>query len=175
VNKQNGSIQRFDSCAIGQKAAEDVRDIAWKNFECEFPWFDHCDPLIVEGKFSQVRVLYVSTKTSSLEQRTLVDCRFHYDSRQMWIGSIHVVACHRHQGVGRQMVKAAEATAKALGMEKVKILPRSSSVDFWLKLGYTPDSRMTRVLCKNPADTEKNQTYCGVNSWYTSRSVAETI
>jgi hypothetical protein len=48
-------------------------------------------------------------------------------------------------------VEAAEATANALGMAEVRILPVPSSIDFWLKLGYALDPRSARVLWKNPA------------------------
>ena len=158
MNKHDGSIERFGSCAARRNSVEEVRDVARKIFECEFSWFDPCDPLLVEGVFPEVRVFYVCTKTSSLDHRTFVDCRFHFDSRQMWIGSIQVAARHRLRGVGRQLVRAAEATANALGMEAVRILPRPSSVDFWLKLDYAPDPRSARVLWKNPADVDENRT-----------------
>jgi len=175
VNREDRSIERLDSCVARQNSVKDVHDLVRKIFECEFSWFNYCDPLIVEGVFSKVRVFYVSTKTSSLDHRTFVDCRFHFDSRQMWIGSIQVATCHRHQGVGRQLVKAAEATANVLGMEEVRILPRPSSVDFWLKLDYAPAPRMTRVLCKNPANAEENQASRKANSLCTSSSGTETI
>ncbi len=175
MNKQDGSIERLDSCTARLNSVKDVRDIAWTIFEREFSWFDYCDSLIVEGVFPEVRVFYVCTKTSRLDHCTFIDCRFHFDSRQMWIGSIQVVACHRLQGVGGQLVRAAEATANALEMEEVRILPRPSSVGFWLKLDYAPDPRSARVLWKNLADVEENHTSCRANSLYTSSSVAETI
>ena len=151
MSKQDGSIARLDSCAVRLNSVCDVRNIARKMIKYQFSWFDYCDPLIVEGVFPEVCVFYVSTKTSNLEHRTFVDCRFHFDCRQMWIGFLEVAACHRLQGVGRQLVRAAEATADALGMEEVRILPVPSSVDFWLKLDYTPDPRSARVFWKNPA------------------------
>jgi GNAT superfamily N-acetyltransferase len=94
-------------------------------------------------------VLYVCTKTSNSDQRTFVDCRFHFQSRQVWIGSIQVAARHRLRGVGRQLARAAEATANALGMEEVRLLPILSAVNFWLKLDYAPDPHVARVLWKN--------------------------
>jgi GNAT superfamily N-acetyltransferase len=152
VNKQDGLTERLGSCALRLNSATNVRDIARKMFECKFPWLDHCDPLVVDGAFSEVRVFYVCTKASISDQRTFVDCRFQFDSRQLWIGSMQVAACHRLKRVGRQLVKAAEATANALRMEEVRILPMPSAVDFWLKLHYTPDPRSARVLWNNLAD-----------------------
>ena len=172
VNKPDGSIGRFESRAVGLKLVSDVFDIARKMFESQFSWFDHCDPLVVEGAFPEVRLFYVCTKTSGSHQLTSVDCRFHFDSRQMWIGSIQVAAGHRLQGVGRQLVTVVEATANALGMEEVRILPMPSSVDFWLKLDYAPDPRSARVLWKNLAIVAVNQRSCRVNWLCTSGSSA---
>ena len=175
VNKQDGSIARLESFAVRRNTVNEVRDIAGKMFECDFSWFDHCDPLVVEGAFPEVCVFYVCTKTSSSDQRTFVDCRFHFDSRQMWIGSIQVAACHRLLGVGRQLVSVAEATANALGIEEVRILPMPSSVDFWLKLDYAPDPCSARVLWKNPANVADNQTSRSANWFCTSSSSAQTV
>jgi GNAT superfamily N-acetyltransferase len=149
VSTQDSSIERLETCATRLNSISDVRDIARTYFEREFSWFDHCAPLIVTGIFPQVRVFYVCTKTSNSDQRTFVDCRIHFQSRQMWIGSIQVAARHRLQGVARQLVRAAEATANALGMEEVRLLPTLSAVNFWLKLDYAPDPRVARVLWKN--------------------------
>ena len=165
MHKQNGSIARSRSREEKLDLVGSLRDIAWRIFEREFSWFNRCDQLVVEGALPKVRLFYVCTETSSSDRRTLVECRFHFDSRQMWIGSIQVAACHRLQGVGRQLVRVAEATANALGMEEVRILPRPSSVGFWLKLDYVSDPRSARVLRKNPADTNEIQTSCRANSF----------
>ena len=175
MNGQDGSIDGLGSCTAKRNSVKDVRDIARKIFKDEFSWFDYDDPLFVEGVFSQVRVFYVCTKTSVCDQRTFLDCRFHFDSRQMWIGSIEVAAHRRLHGIGRQLVRVAEATGNALGMEEVRILPLSSSVEFWLKLGYSPNPRMARVLRKNLADVEESQKSYRANSLCTSSSSAETI
>ena len=149
MSKQDGTISQIDSGSVRRKSACDVRDIARKMFECQFSWFDQCDPLIVEGAFPEIRVFYVCTTTSNLDHRTFVDCRFHFDSLEMWIGSIQVVACHRGQGVGRQLVRAAEATANALGIEEMRILPTPAAVGFWSKLGFRLAPRSARVMWKS--------------------------
>jgi hypothetical protein len=172
VNNQDGSMERLESPAAGPNIVSDVCHIAQKMFERQFSWFDHCDPLVVEGVFPEVRLFYVGTNTSGTYQLTFVDCRFHLDSRQLWIGSIQVATCHRLQGVGRQLVQVVEATANALEMEEVRILPRPSSVDFWLKLDYVPDPRTARVLRKNLTDVAWNQTSGRANGSCTSRTGA---
>jgi GNAT superfamily N-acetyltransferase len=172
VNKQDGSTSCPESCA---PRPDQVSNIVRKTIECEFPWFDQCDPLVVERTFSEVRVFYVCATTSSSGQRTFVDCRLHFDSHQMWIGSIQVAACHRLQGVGRQLVRAVEAIANALGMEELRILPTPSSVEFWRKLHYLPDPRSARVLWKKLVSVAENQAGRGGESVCTGRSSAETI
>lgn len=151
MNQQGSSIVRLELCAARLNLICNVRDIAHKMFECHLPWFDHRDLIIVDGAFSEVRICYVSTKASDSDDRSFIDCRLHFDSRVMWISSIQVPAFQRRQGVGRQLVGAAEATANALGMEDVRLLPMVSSINFWLKLDYAPDSRSARVLRKKPA------------------------
>ena len=141
---------RLELCAARLNLISNVRDIARKMFECQLPWFDHRDLIIVDGAFSEVRICYVSTKASDSDDPSFIDCRLHFDSGVMWISSIKVPAFQRRQGVGRQLVGAAEATANALGMEEVRLLPMVSSINFWLKLDYTPDSHSARVLRKKP-------------------------
>jgi len=149
VNKQDGTICDVGTCAVRPDSVYDVRDIARQMFEGRFSWFDRIDPLVVEGAIPEVRVFYVCGKISNSEQRTFVDCRFHFDSLEMWIGSIQVVACHRGQGVGRQLVRAAEATANALGIEEMRILPTPAAVGFWSKLGFRLAPRSARVMWKS--------------------------
>jgi len=98
VNGQDGSIDRLGSCTTRRKSVQNIRDIAGKILEDGFSWFDRCDPLVVEGAFSEIRIFYICRKTSSSDQHTFVDFRVHFDSRQMWIGFIQVAACHRLQG-----------------------------------------------------------------------------
>ncbi len=175
MNRQDGSIQRFDSRAVKLKSLKDIRDIARNSFEREFSWFDARDPLTVEGDFPAVRVFYVCKRTTRLEQRTFVDCRFHFDSREMWIGSIEVAACHRRMGVGRRLVRAAEAAASALGIEEVRILPLPPSVEFWLKLDYVPDRRMAKVLWKNLVDVAESSTSRRASSLRRGRVSAQKV
>jgi len=156
MNGQNCSIDRLGSRTTRRNSVKDIRDIAGNILEDGFSWFDHGGPLVVEGAFSEIRVFYICRKTSSSDQHTFVDFRVHFDSRRMWIGFIQVAACHRLQGVGRQLVKVVETTANVLGMEEARILPLTSAIDFWLKLDYVPHPRMTRVLWKNLADVEEN-------------------
>lgn len=154
VSKQDGSASCLETHTAN---LELVSTIARKMIESGFSWFDPCDPLVVERTFSEVRVHYVCAKISSPGQRTFVDGRFHFDSCQMWIRSIQVAACHRLQGVGRQLVSVVEATANALGMEEIRILPTPSSVGFWRKMGYAPDIRSARVFWKEPAHAAENR------------------
>lgn len=70
------------------------------------------------------------------------------DIREMWIASLHVAVPFRSMGLGRQLVQAAEAIARAVGIAVVNVLPLYTSDPFWLKLGYRPHPCTVRVLCK---------------------------
>ena len=151
------SAKHVNSCVARHNPIKDIRSAARTGFEHEFSLFDHRDPLIIEGVFPEVRVFYICAKASDSVHRTYVDCRFHFDSREMWIGSIQVAASHRHRGFGRGLVRAVEATAVALGMKEIRILPTPSAVEFWLKLDYLSDPRAARVLWKNSGIVAENQ------------------
>jgi GNAT superfamily N-acetyltransferase len=182
VNMLDGSIARLELPAARWNSISDIRGITGTMFESQLPRFDHCDTLTVDGAFPAIRICYVSPGASNSDDRTVVDCRLHFDSRQMWIRSIQVPVCHRRQGVGRQLVAAAEATANALGMEEVRILPVTSSVEFCLKLNYAPAPRSARVFWKNLADgagnpgqspgrTLSSSTFRGINLTATTHRV----
>ncbi len=70
------------------------------------------------------------------------------DIREMWIASLHVAVALRSVGLGRQLVQAAEAIARAAGVTVVNVLPLYSSDPFWVKMGYRPHPCTVRVLCK---------------------------
>ena len=156
MDKKDGSFVRLALSVVRLNSICEVHDIACRNFESQLPWFDHRDRLLVDGAFPEVRICYVSPEANNSDDRIFIDCRLHFNSRQMWIRSIHVPARHRRKGIGRQLVAAVEATANALGMEEVRILPVASSVDFWFDLNYAPDPRSARVLWKNLADCTEN-------------------
>jgi hypothetical protein len=56
-------------------------------------------------------------------------------------------AFHR-QGLGREMVEPAEATAQAIAISIIKVYPLQEPVGFRKSLGYTPDESVSRVLKK---------------------------
>lgn len=149
MSKQDGTICCVDTCAVRLDSVYVVHDVARQMFEGRFPWFDRSDPLIVEGALPEVRVFYVCRKTSNSEHRSFVDCRFHFDSREVWIGSIQVATSHRRQGIGRQLVRVVEATADALGIEIIRIFPTPTAVGFWSKLGFRLAPRSARVMWKS--------------------------
>ena len=85
---------------------------------------------------------------------TFLECRFDFAASEMWIGRLQVSAIQRLQGLGRELVQVAEWTAAAMDMREINIFPLSGSVEFWQKMGYTRQPRMTRVLCKDVVGAE---------------------
>lgn len=111
--------------------------------------FDERDQVIVHVEPPQLRLIYVSVRASrQSSSATFIQCKVDDEREQMWITSLQVSDALRRQGLGREMVAAAEATARAIGMSRVSVLPYVSAVAFWDSLGYVPESRMSRVLQK---------------------------
>ena len=67
-------------------------------------------------------------------------CRLYpVDDNSMMLGRIVVLPEYRHQGLGTQIIREAEAWAKELGYQKAVLESRENKVDFYQKLGYIPD------------------------------------
>ena len=126
-----------------------IRDTISDILRSCFYWFDQNDQLIVQCSGRGVRVVYVSARASQCsDDTTRVEYRFGVDSKQFWIGSIQVAQSHRFQGIGSQLVKAAEEFARAVGSEVINVLPIPSALAFWVKMGYSKHPRIARVLHK---------------------------
>jgi len=114
-----------------------------------FSWFDKNDPLIVEQHVRQVYLFYSCLRASRGEQATtFLECRFNLDACEVWIGRLQVSSVFRWQGLGRELVWAAERISTLMEMREINIFPLVAAVDFWRKMGYTWKPRTARVLCK---------------------------
>jgi GNAT superfamily N-acetyltransferase len=111
--------------------------------------YDEQDQIIVHAEPHELRLVYLSVRASrQASAATFIQCRVDGECEQMWITSLQVSDALQRQGLGREMVEAAEATAKAMGFSSIKIYPLMDAVGFWKSLGYTPDAHISRVLEK---------------------------
>ena len=114
-----------------------------------FSWFDKDDPLVVEQHARQVYLFYSCLRVSGGDQSTtFLECRFNLDASEVWIGRLQVSSVFRLQGLGRELVLAAERISTLMEMREINIFPLVAAVDFWRKMGYTWKPRTARVLCK---------------------------
>ena len=114
-----------------------------------FSWFDKDDPLVVEQHVRQVYLFYSCLRASGGDQATtLLECRFNLDASEVWIGRLQVSSVFRLQGLGRELVLAAERISTLLEMREINIFPLVAAMDFWWKMGYRWKPRTARVLCK---------------------------
>lgn len=82
--------------------------------------FDKRDQIIVHAEPHQLRLVYVSVRGSRQSgSATFIQCRVDLKLQQMWINSLQVSDALRRQGLGREMVAAAEATARAIGVASI--------------------------------------------------------
>ena len=87
-----------------------------------FSWFDNDDLLLVEQRVRQVRVFYACCRASRGNQdTTFLDGRFELDASEAWIGRLQVSTKYRLQGLGRELVLAAERISSAIEMREIKI------------------------------------------------------
>ena len=116
-------------------------------FSGSIAWYDEEDPLGVENFHHDVQVIYCCRRASEdPHDRTCLRLRFCLDTGVLWIGDLHVVASFRLRGLGRQLVRASEITARKLGMHSAHVFPFLSSRSFWGKMGYRPHPCTARVL-----------------------------
>ena len=128
----------------------EIRETVRAILQEQFPWFNQGDPLVVENVVRQLRIFYTCVRASrGCPDAAILECRVDFDLNRMWIGSIEVAPSHRLQGIGRHLAQAAEAMARAMGVQTINVYPLPSSLDFWRKTGYRPDCRTARVLCKD--------------------------
>ena len=83
-----------------------------------------------------------------------MECRIHFDTNHLWIGSLQVSTSFRSRGLGRQLVDAAEEIACEMGVRTVSVLPLLSAQGFWSRMGYRAHPGMARVLSKELASSE---------------------
>lgn len=117
----------------------------------EHVWlYDQQDQIIVQGEPHQMRLVYFSRRASRQSGcASFIQCRVDERCWQMWISTLKLSEALRRQGLGRDMVEASEATARAIGVLSIKVCPLPEVVGFWKSLGYTWDARISCILHKN--------------------------
>jgi GNAT superfamily N-acetyltransferase len=111
--------------------------------------YDARDLVVVHDEACRLRLVYRSARASP-QRRPAASLQCCVDSPRgpLWIAHVHVCRRLRGQGVGRELVLAAEATARAIGLPAVRVYPLPDAADFWRSLGYVTDPRTARVLQK---------------------------
>ncbi|MEJ2155543.1 MAG: GNAT family acetyltransferase [Desulfobacteraceae bacterium] len=65
-----------------------------------------------------------------------------YDGHRGWINYLAVHPDHRHTGIGKRMLAAAETRLRAAGCPKINVQVRRANakvIEFYTKTGYAPD------------------------------------
>lgn len=117
-----------------------------------FGYFDQGDAVTVESVRPAVRVAYSSARASrGADDVTRLECRVDLQGRQLWVDDLRVASSLRSNGIGRQLVAAAEGIALALRLQTVNVFPLMSAGGFWKKMGYTSHPKTARVVTKDLA------------------------
>ncbi len=111
--------------------------------------FNEADTISVYRILHQTHITYQSINAScGRSDITMVRLCVDHDSGLMWIADLRVASPFRLNGVGRQLVEAAEALGHQMGIHKINVFPLTSSEAFWEKMSYTPRPGAARVLWK---------------------------
>ena len=113
------------------------------------PYFSSDDTFVYEKVHRNVKIVYYSKLLSDIPfDLTGIELYFCLDTKDMWIGFIHVAFPLRSIGIGRQLVCTAEEVARSMDFRNIKVFPLQSSKSFWLKMGYRPHCCTNRALSK---------------------------
>jgi len=139
--------------------AFEVEDIMHYVFSNTVSCFSSDDTLFVEKVNQNIRIVYSSKRASVLpSDLTGMELHLSFDTKGMWISSLHVAVPFRSKGFGRQLVHAAEEVARVTEFETINVLPVLSSQSFWLKMGFRSHRYTARVLSKSMNPRHHDQT-----------------
>jgi len=111
--------------------------------------FDDGDRVSIDTLRHGVRVAYISTLASRDDgDVTHLKCQLDFETGQMWVDDVRVARSLRCNGIGRQLVAAAEGIASVFGLQSVNVFPLLSAEHFWKKMGYATHPRKARVVRK---------------------------
>ena len=111
--------------------------------------------LVIEKVNHNIRIVYSSERTSVLpSDPTWMELNLRLDTEEMWISSLHVAVPFQSIGLGRQLVHAAEETARSVNFKNICVFPLQSSRSFWKKLGYRVHYCTHRALSKTLTNTD---------------------
>ena len=114
------------------------------------PCFSSDDTFVYKQLHRNVKIVYYSKLLSDIpSDLTGIELYLCLDTKDMWIGFIHVAFPLRSIGIGRQLLRAVEEVARSIDFVCIKVFPLQSSRSFWLKMKYQPHNCTARVLSKS--------------------------
>jgi len=133
----------------GTSTLDRVKAVARAVLKEALSCFDDEDALVVQEELDRVSILYCSVQASTPGESTYLRLSLPRDAGEMWIRDVRVAAPLRSAGLGRQLVRAAEGSARELEVEVVSVYPVGSSGLFWQKMGYRRHRSTARALSKD--------------------------
>ncbi len=94
-----------------------------------------------------------------IERQVVASCMAGYDGHRGWLNFLAVTPGRRKEGIGRQMVAAAENRLRAAGCPKVNLQVRETNTDaihFYRRIGFAVDPVISlgkRLVSDEPTDT----------------------
>lgn len=119
---------------------DDERDVIelWHRCNLVVPWNDPKRDIELKLQFQPHLFLI-----AAIDSLIIASIMAGYDGHRGWINYLAVSPDYQRKGIGRLMMKAAEAELKKLGCPKVNLLVRSSNksvIAFYEKIGFSDNN-----------------------------------
>jgi ribosomal protein S18 acetylase RimI-like enzyme len=133
----------MDEMIIRQYSTKDKEAVInlWKTCNLTKPW-NNPDQDIKRKLKDSPELFLVGTINGIIVASVMAG----YDGHRGWIYYLAVNPGHRKQGMGRQMMAAAEEKLLGIGCPKIDLMIRKNNLDvikFYEKIGYGPDDVVT--------------------------------
>jgi ribosomal protein S18 acetylase RimI-like enzyme len=128
-----------DSLTVRRYEENDAAGVVdlWRRCDLVVPWND--PQRDIERKLQVQRELFL---VAVLDRQVVGTVMAGYDGHRAWINYLAADPQHRHQGIGRALMDAAEQRLRAMGCAKINLQVRrwnSNAVGFYEAIGYCVD------------------------------------
>ncbi len=110
----------------------------WRDCRLVVPSNDPQTDILLKIRFQPDLFLVGSSEDGQLLATVMAG----YEGHRGWINYLAVAPAHRRQGIGRQMMAAAEGRLRALGCPKINLQVRRGNaavIDFYRRIGFAED------------------------------------
>jgi predicted N-acetyltransferase YhbS len=130
--------------------ASDVERLTRRLLRTHFRHYAACDGVHVNVRLEMVQIRYACRSLGNSLFGTHLDLAVHPYAGALWIADVQVAPRLRRRGTGKELVRVSDRIARALGLERILVMPLLGTASFWRGLGFVPEGKTARVLTRRP-------------------------